>query len=300
MTEPRFYSEPYRFTEECHNDWLQLAAESGIFAPLLPALLIGLALRRAEAPLAASLIALASNAIFHFPLEVPATAALFWLSLGLAGSGEEIEISVPRLPVTALGILFAISSAGLYTKQLYASSLLNRGMSLSLLGQPDLAEGLLKASASARPSDHRPLLRLGLNADLRGRDAEAAEYYQSTLNLQPELPEAWANLGLSLAKLNRLEEARRATEHGLSLNPASLEALGNLGKIAWLSGQAAQAEQIYLSGLERDPNWGQGHFNLAAIYMNLKKPKLARPHLEAALKLEPQNLQAAQLLKRLK
>jgi O-antigen ligase len=82
LGEPAYAHEPMRLTHDAHNDWLQLAAESGFPALLLfAALCAGLfaAARGRGAPdgaaLAAALAAFATVALFSFPLAVPPCGA---------------------------------------------------------------------------------------------------------------------------------------------------------------------------------------------------------------------------------
>lgn len=72
-----------------HDDWLQLALEHGIPAALCLALLTLLALKRAEAPVAAAIASLAARAFVDFPLHRPAELALFVTLLALALKKEE-------------------------------------------------------------------------------------------------------------------------------------------------------------------------------------------------------------------
>jgi Flp pilus assembly protein TadD/O-antigen ligase len=334
MAEPGAATQPYRFTLDAHNDFLQIAAESGFPALLafvaLLVLSFGMAWRRGAWVLAAVLASFGADALLNFPLSVVPSAALAWLAMALcaappdgaataavpAAAGAVSSVApaaavppsapmasafsaAPAAPAAAWRLalcLLPLLSAWLFMRQLQASALLNRGMNLSLAGRPAEAEAPLLACAAITPDDERPWMRLGLNADGRGDDAAAESDFSHCL----WLPEGLSNLSLVQAKQGNLEQAKASSLAALLLNPRSVEALGNLGKIQYLQGDARAAEASYLRGLALQPSWSQGHFNLAAIYINTGRPALARPELQQVLNLEPGNAQAAQLLRGLK
>ena len=303
LQEPGYAAEPFRYTQDAHNDWLQLAAESGFPALLLFTALFAAALRSSwksgRWPLAALLVSFGVDALFHFPLAIVPSAALAWLGLGWAAAlepGPEPASSL-RSPSAWRGSAWLpLLAAFVFMRQLGGSALLNHGMNLSLGGRPAEAPPAFIASARIAPWDERPWMRLGLDADARG-DLPAAE---AAFTHCQGLPEGLSNLALVQAKQGRVEEARASCLKSLALNPKSTEALGNFGKIEYLRGDAAAAEAAYLKGLSLDPNWAGGHFNLAAIYLNSGRKAEARPQLQEALRLDPSNGQAAQLLKGLK
>jgi tetratricopeptide (TPR) repeat protein len=304
LAEPANISEPYRFTHDAHNDWLQLAAESGGGALLLFAGLIALGMRESWRKkrwwLVALLVSFSVNALLHFPLDIIPSASLFWMALGWSLSQRtEIEKSKKRsnlLPVRLLGAGLCIAALLLFNRQLYASALLNRGMSLSLGGDMPEADAPLEACVGIDPADTRAWLRLGLNADARGNAVASAEAFEHC----QDSPEGLANLGLAQAKEGQLDEGKQTSLRSMDLNPRSVETIGNLGKIEYLQWDPLGAEAIYKSGLKLQPDWAEGHFNLAAIYINTGRKADARNELQEFLRLEPGNEQGIRLLKGLR
>ncbi|MES2202069.1 MAG: O-antigen ligase family protein [candidate division FCPU426 bacterium] len=274
LASPEHKGQPYRFTRDAHNDWLQLAAESGVLAPLLLALAIFLALRATRsAALATALIAFSLNAWLAFPLAIVPSAALFWILMGFAAAqssesvvdhAEEEDRRGFWLPQ---GLLLVASLAGalFFWRQLSASVLLNRGMNLSLAGRGQQAAPFLLKAGQLRPFDERPWMRLGLNADAAGDLALAETYFSGALQAEPALPEAWSDRALVRAKAGKLAEAREDCVRALELDPRSLAALSTLGNVEYLSGNRDAAISAYQRGLAMDPSWETGRDNLQQI-----------------------------------
>lgn len=302
LAEPRNAGEPYRLTHEAHNDFLQVASESGLLALAafvgVLALLLRRGFRRNDPQLAAcgaALAAFGADALFSFPLSVPASAALFWVLAG-ALAAEEGPPAPPTRPNPALALPFA-AVLFFFLRQLNASVLLNHGIRESMAQRLDAGDAALRASIRIEGSEYRSWARLGLNADARGDAAGAAAAFEEECRALDSLSDAWSNWGLALGKLGRLDEAEAKNRRALELNPGSISALGNLGKILYLQGRLAEAEAAYLKGIAQDPAWSQGRFNLAAIYLNSGRGRLAAPQLRELLKNDPGNAEALRLLR---
>jgi tetratricopeptide (TPR) repeat protein len=305
LSEPGHAAEPYRMTHDAHNDWLQVAAESGLPALALLLLLWGLLfkglwrLKNGQAwALSAALGAFAVDALFSFPMAVPASAGIFWMLAGISTArlGPPAPAAVPALPF-ALAVTAALF---LFLRLFQASIFLNHGMRQSLAGHPETADPVLHAARRIHADDYRAWLRLGLNADASGDFESAALEFQGAIRALPGMASAWSNLGLALAKAGDLDGAEKASLEALRLNPRFVEALGNLGKIHYLKGRLSQAEDAYRRGLKIDPAWVHGRYNLAAICVNSDRKAEAREILKELLVLDPRHAQALQLLKALK
>lgn len=301
-------SEPWRYTHDAHNDWLQTAAETGWPGFLLWVGIWIQALRLAwrrkgpgGAALAGGLVALAVQGLFHFPLSIPASAGLVWLGLAQAAAWEA-EARGSTAPLqrwhAGLAALLLLGASALLLRQAAASALLNAGNSLERRpGALALARPHWAAAARLTPQDARPWLRLGRAELERGAAHDAVDAWQRALAAHPELPEAWINLGLALAQAGSLETAVQALRQGAALNPRSAEAWSNLGKAAWLLGRRDEAEALLRRGLTLAGPNVQGAFNLGALLYNERRFKEAAEAFRLVLRLQPDHAEAASLLK---
>ena len=126
------------------------------------------------------------------------------------------------------------------------------------------ATSVVSGSAAAQDHDQtiQSLLTDARAAQSRGDFAQAAEAYRKAVALEPSVPELWANLGLM---------DHEAGNHS--------EAISSLGRAIRLN-QSLFVPQLFL-GLE---------------YLQSNKAEEALPHLESAVKLNPQDLQALRSL----
>lgn len=290
---PEYFHQPYLFTTVVHDDWLQVAAESGWPALVLLVLSLGLAMnalwRRKDdlsGAVMAGLVALAVSAFFSFPLSVVPTTAFFWLFVGMAFKPDE-KPSSPQGITRWWPVLPALAACALFIRLLFANAVLHQGINLELAGEPSRSLAYLDKAARLDPQDYRAWFHLGRAAGKLGEFPQAASYYTRALRLFPNHPDAWAGLGLELGKENRLPAAEQACRRALSLNPRSREAWGNLGKVHYLSRRSTLAKSDYRQGLAVDPSWAEGYFNLGAIYYNEGNTVEASRLFNAALALDP-------------
>lgn len=294
---PAYFHQPFLFTTVIHDDWLQVAAESGWPALVLLVGALGLALRSLwkrdddfSAALMAGLVAMSASAFFSFPLMVVPTTAFFWLFMGIAFAQGDARGASPqgwRKILNWVPFLPALAACALFFRLLFANTVLHQGINLELAGEPSRSLAYLDKAARLDPDDYRAWFHLGRAAGKLGDFQQAASFYTRALRLFPEYPEAWAGLGLELGKENRLPAAEQACRRALSLNPRSREAWGNLGKVHYLSRRSTLAKSDYRQGLAMDPSWVEGYFNLGAIYYNEGNTVEASRLFNAALSLDP-------------
>lgn len=306
LGQAEFKAEPYRFTADIHQDWVQVAAETGLPGLVLllwlwlKAFEVSLSKARARwqgAAMAGLLVAFGVQACFHFPFNIQASALTFWMGLGLLsawqenGDGEGPTRSWAWLAVPlGLALLFTL-------RQAVASANLNTGTWLKEQQRPAQALPYFERTSSLWPQDARAWLRLGIVQDSLGKDEAAVESFGRAKQQSPALPEVWANLSLALAKLQSWEAAQASAEQALSLNPRAGEVWSNLAKIRYLQGDQNGALQDLQSGLVQAGPSAVLFFNLGALHFNAGRRSQAKDAWAACLKLEPGHSEAARMLK---
>lgn len=135
-----------------------------------------------------------------------------------------------------------------------------------------------------------------------GRLNEALAQYQEALRLRPDYPEAHYNLGNALINVpGRLNDVIAQYQEAVRLQPGYVEARLNLGNALYVAGRLPEAVVQFTETLRLRPDLADAHFNLAMALLNLPgRSAEARSHLEAVLRLQPGNQEAAQLLAKLR
>jgi tetratricopeptide (TPR) repeat protein len=108
----------------------------------------------------------------------------------------------------------------------------------------------------------------------------------------------WERLGDSLAAQHRFAQAADALERSLALEPSRRRAQ-NLGNCRLMLGDAARAEQAFEKAVALEPSSSDAHFSLAyALFFERRLSESAR-EAQTALRLDPSNARASQLLLKL-
>lgn len=296
--------QPYRLTYAAHNDWMQLAAESGWLALLLWVWAFAWALRVAckrggpdGATVAGTLTAFAVQASFHFPWAIWPSAGLLMLALAWAVAQQaEGNLAFPAWGrySAALALVFAVA---LGLRQSASSALLNSAQSALLRpAMQAYVEPFFAKAGALRRDDGRAWLGLGDRQLHLGELDAAIDSFQQAIQVRPSQPENWVNLGLALGQQGSLEPAERVCAQGVALNPRSSEAWGNWAKVAWMQGRTATAEARMRQGLKEAGPSAQASFNLGAILYNERRFKEAAQAFAAVLALQPDHAQAKRLL----
>ena len=296
--------EPYRFTADIHDDWLQVLAESGWVGLGLFVGVFGMAWRsawRRRSTLGAALVGLlaafAVQALFHFPLGIQGSALLFWGALGLCAAWEAEEQGSFDAPVNWAWLSLPVALAlALTVRQSLGSAALNSGTVLRDAGRTEAAAALFQRAAQLWPDDTRAWMRLGLAQDALGQGEASVGSFEKAVKVLPSLPEGWSNLGLALGKMGQLPSAQAASEQALSLNPRSAEAWSNLAKLRYLQGDTKGALADLQGGLGQAGPSPLLYFNLGAVQLNQGHKQEAREAFEQCLRLKPDHTEAKRLL----
>jgi O-antigen ligase/Flp pilus assembly protein TadD len=299
-------AQPYRYTDDAHDDWAQAAAEAGWLGLALWAALVGgamaLAWRRGGlegAALFGGMGALSVQSLFHFPMGIAPTQALALCGLGLAAGWDAPAERAWPAWMQALAAAALVAALALFCRQALSSACLNRGtVDAARPGAQPWAGPLLQRAAELRPDDARAWTRLGRWQVDAGRLAEAQASYRRALQCLPHLGEAWAGLALAQGMAGDLAGAEASGREAVAWDVRAAEAWSNLAKVIYLKGDHALALTVARKGLELADAGAAGYFNLAAMLYNDGHARDAIEPLREALRRQPAYPEAQALLQR--
>ncbi len=105
--------------------------------------------------------------------------------------------------------------------------------------------------------------------------------------------------GNTLALLNMIEPAKQQFESVLKEHPKNISAITNLGYIYLTEGKEKEAINLYMKGLQFDPDYEPLLMNIAGYYAYKKQYKTAITYLNQILSKNPSNAKAKQALKQI-
>jgi hypothetical protein len=111
--------------------------------------------------------------------------------------------------------------------------------------------------------------RNGLNSLWLGNYDSALGYFETAVNKNPQRADAWIQVGFCKVKQGKNQDAIRAFEQALKLRPNSYEALNKLGDAYYYAGNYYKALDAYKRAVGLRPELAEGHYNLAAVHLEL-------------------------------
>ncbi|MEK7765322.1 MAG: tetratricopeptide repeat protein, partial [bacterium] len=267
------------YTDNAHNDWLQLPAEEGV--PVFGlwiwvwAVFIRMARRRWRRGsgdalgLLLGFAAFQVNAIVNFPWYLLPAHGWFWLSFGWLLAGERSKAPAPPGSYRRAAMaVCALLSAAMGGRDLVANGWLKlsgdavaaaRWPQARVAAERSIArrgfwEGGVRAEANASSA----AFNLG---DFAGAEAHARE----AIRLAPGSPSAWVQLGLASARAGKLDEAVAACRRALELNPGPADACHVLGNVAFLEHDLRGADEWWSRAVDANPALTGARDSLAAL-----------------------------------
>ncbi len=135
--------------------------------------------------------------------------------------------------------------------------------------------------------------------DKRMKTENAAEWYRTAVEKMPLQADFAAELGNALIRLKRFSEAIDILSQTLKQQSKHELALLNLGVAEWLNGNSGKALVHLKKVVSLFPDNENARLYLAEIYLKVGNKDLARMQLNEALRIQPANREAKELLQRL-
>ena len=130
----------------------------------------------------------------------------------------------------------------------------------------------------------------------QGSFTEAAGEYRRVLTLDPNRSRIHYRLGRTILSESRQNnsaelkaEALKEFQQELELDPSDASAAYELGESARSTGQLEEARGYFDQALKFYPGFEEAQLGLAAVLMSQQEPRLALPHLQRAVAINPED-----------
>ncbi len=246
---PREYfgrEETVAITDHAHNEYLEMAAETGIPSLFFFILfivffffLLNKKLREGEnwhilTGLGAGVLAVLADNLFSTNLRTYSVPPFFYLSLGLASSSLPGNRKVSQvlsyfIPIfLSITILISIPSG---LREIKSQIYYKKGMDCQNKGEVDGAIYFLERSLKHFPSNLSTLYKLGYLYAISNRPGESLFIYNEILKLSPNFARAHYNIAVVSASMGRKREAIHHLREALNQNPYDEESFSLLKAI---------------------------------------------------------------------
>jgi arylsulfatase A-like enzyme/Tfp pilus assembly protein PilF len=154
------------------------------------------------------------------------------------------------------------------------------------LVRPDEARVLLDRAIQSNPQNYRAWYQIGL-LSAASAPASAQAAYEKAVTIQPNFPPGQRELGMLYFQQKNYVAATPHLEKAISLGLEDTHLYNFLGICYSRMNRLQKAVQSYRAALKLDPNFADGHLNLAFALQRMGKSAEARTEYEAACKLQP-------------
>ncbi len=280
--------------DHTHNDYLQLAAETGIvglflflwFLFSIGKSCVHLLKKEKEENtyliilgITGGLIAVLVNAFFAFPLQNPSVLLNFWLFIGLIGILSRGRIHPTRgldesspyresSPYINKKLIIAtyIFLSFLVLRPLIADYCLKTAMTSVSKKRWSTAQREFEKAIFYQPSNIFAHFHYGNLLLNRGRPKEAIREFSLALKLYPNYPQTHSNLAIAYGGIGMNEEALQEYEKAIALNPKRPEFYNNLGAFYYQREKYQEAIAEFQKAVMLEPGF-------QPFILNLKKAK---------------------------
>jgi tetratricopeptide (TPR) repeat protein len=137
-----------------------------------------------------------------------------------------------------------------------------------------------------------PLIAAAEAFTARGEHDRAVDKLDAALKLDPDSADAWFTMGQALMRLSMFQQAENAFRQTIRCDDNHLRALNMLGSALTRLGQYDEAIKCLSHAVKHDKQRPEIRLNLGVAYAEAGRGRLARIHLEQALRLRPDYAEA--------
>ena len=159
------------------------------------------------------------------------------------------------------------------------------------------ALGYYEKALKADPKDAQTLYNMGVILSGLRRPDEAAEKYREALKWKPDFAQAHNNLGSLLANAQHLDEAIEHYQKAAALDPTYAQVRVNLASLLAYQGKTDEAAKLYDEAIAIKPDAVAARIGLARLLIKEHRNAEAEAHLKKAFETDPNNADAAKLMK---
>ncbi|MBI5039413.1 MAG: tetratricopeptide repeat protein [Nitrospirae bacterium] len=160
----------------------------------------------------------------------------------------------------------------------------------------DEAEALYRDVLQTDPNNHEALSGLAKTYAMMGDLASAVGTLDNAIRLYPDDPELYKEKGTVLAWQKNFKKAIEVLQKGIAVSPAYAETYRVMGDVySWMKDYQRSIES-YKKAAFLEPNNVENHILLARVYRTMGKDGPAETAVKAALRINPSDPQALNLL----
>ena len=160
-------------------------------------------------------------------------------------------------------------------------------------------ECLWRDTLSKNPSAWMAHNNLGTMLLSRGEGEEAVGHFREAIRLKNDYADPYNNIGTYYLGRNERVEAEAYFIKALEVFPGYVRALNNLAAIELGRGHAARATELEEQAVRNLPTYQMGWQNLGTLYLGAGRVGDAKAALDVALRLKPDDVQSAKLLRQI-
>ncbi len=136
------------------------------------------------------------------------------------------------------------------------------------------------------PNNAEAFVMMGMNFEQKGEEAKAINSFQSAVEKDPDLADIWIRLGQLFAKRDN-PIAIRYFDNGIEAAPMEIQPIYAKAEYLHLNNQFDEALDLLKEVNKLDPQFVEGYFRTAIIYLEMDSIDQAYKHFNIVVNMDP-------------